>query len=71
MNKPLRIRITGDASKPRSISVFEADTGAKLTNILAVDLHLSAEDSRVTLTIWGAEIDVVADAEFAAQEATG
>lgn len=58
-DKPIKLRITGDISDPRSIEITEADTGAKITNILEVDIHISPlEGSTVTLKLWGADIDV-------------
>lgn len=61
--KPIRVRITGDLSKPSSIDIVDADTGAKITNVLEVDIHASRVpgDCRVTLTLHGAELDVTGE----------
>lgn len=66
MKKPLRIRITGDASDPKTLDVFDAATGEKITNVLAIDFHLerAPADCRVTLTVWGVELDLEANADM-------
>jgi hypothetical protein len=65
VSKPLRIRITGDASNPWGVDVHDASTGDRLTNVIAVDCHLerSPAECRVTLTIFGAEFDFIAEAD--------
>lgn len=68
MKNPLRIKITGDASDPKSLNVFDVTTGLKITNVLAIDFHLERvpSDCRVTLTVYGAEVELEASANVEA-----
>lgn len=58
--RPIKVRITGDISDPYTICITDANTGAKITNVLEVDIHVgrTPSDNIVTLTLFGAEIDL-------------
>jgi hypothetical protein len=65
MAKPLRIKIKGTVTEPGALEIIDVATGEALTNVLSADIHLerSPADCHVTLTIWGAEIDIEANVD--------
>lgn len=60
----MRVKITGDISKPATLRVVDADTDEPILNVIEVDIHLStrAHENVVTLRLWGGEVNVVGDA---------
>lgn len=62
---PIRVKITGDLSDPRSIEIVD-EHGAKVTNVLSFDIHASRVPSEcsITLQLWGGvQLDVEGVAE--------
>lgn len=62
-DRALRIRLVG-GPKARQFDVFDADTGAKYTNIVAVSVDINSETPMCVLTFReGIEIDATMDGE--------
>jgi hypothetical protein len=59
--KPLRVKITGDISKPATLKIVDADTGEPIPNVVEATIHLTlrSHENYVELRFWGGEVDVV------------
>ena len=60
----MRVKVVGDLSQPRTLQVFDAETGEILSGVIAVDIHLSMppDDCHITLTMWQGEVAIEGEA---------
>ena len=60
----MRIRLVG-GPLPHQFDVFDADTGAKLTNVLSVEMKIDRKRPTCVVTLFaGLEVDATFDADL-------
>lgn len=68
--KALRIRLVSDRAQTSRYRVYDADSGAEITNVLriALDVVPDSQFATATLTLGGPEVDAIALAEVEREE---